>query len=171
MTWSPPPGATEKKNVLNPCSANAVSKTWSETDRTTAYGHHSIQNGPSKDRRVLRTESKIKGTQVSVVLMGLEEFVGPVEQELEWQEYLHVGSFLQEALVHDLGVLQLVHANGVGPRTVANGVQRVHDLYPKENRNVKYCVQHATNRSLSLSLSRSITHNSLRQADVVGRRF
>lgn len=61
--------------------------------------------------------------------MRLEEFVGSVEQELERQEYFHVGSFLQKAFVHDFSVFQLIHANGVGPGAVADGVQRVHYLW------------------------------------------
>lgn len=67
-------------------------------------------------------------TQVSVVLMRLEEFIGSVEQEFERQEYFHVGSLLQKALVHDFSVLQLVYTNCVGPGTIANGVQRVQHL-------------------------------------------
>lgn len=73
-------------------------------------------------------------TQVSVVLMGLEEFVGSVEQEFEWQEDFHVGSLLQQALVNGLGVFQLVHANSVGPGPIADGVQWVHHLSKREKR-------------------------------------
>lgn len=60
--------------------------------------------------------------------MRLEEFVGPVEQELEWQKYFHVWSLLQETLVHRFSVFQLVHANSVSSGAIADGVQRVHHL-------------------------------------------
>lgn len=72
-------------------------------------------------------------TQVSVVLMGLEELVGSVEQEFEWQEDFHVGSLLQQALVNGLGVFQLVHANSVGPGPIADRVQWVHHLSNEKN--------------------------------------
>lgn len=60
--------------------------------------------------------------------MRLEEFIGPVEQEFERQKDFHIGSFLQESFVHDFGVFQLVHADGVGSGAIANGVQRVQYL-------------------------------------------
>lgn len=72
-------------------------------------------------------------TQVFVVLMRLEEFVGPVEQELEWQKYFHVGSFLQKSFVHYFGVFQLVHTDGVGSGTITDSVQWVHYLCRTEH--------------------------------------
>lgn len=77
-------------------------------------------------------------TQVSVVLMGLEEFVGSVEQEFEWQKDFHIGSLLQQTLVNGLGVFQLVHANSVGPGTIADGVQWVHHLSNEKNSKDQY---------------------------------
>lgn len=60
--------------------------------------------------------------------MGLEHLLGGVEEEPEGEEDLDVGPLLQDALVHLLGVLQLVHAHGVRAVRVADGVQGVQHL-------------------------------------------
>jgi len=77
---------------------------------------------------------KRENTQVSVVLMSLEEFVGSVEQEFERQKYFYVGSLLQKALVHRFSVFQLVYANSVGPGAIADGIERVHHLSREKRR-------------------------------------
>lgn len=60
--------------------------------------------------------------------MGLEEFLGAVEQEPEGQEDLDIRSLLQDTLVHGLGVLELVDAHGVCSWLVTDGVQGVENL-------------------------------------------
>lgn len=73
-------------------------------------------------------ESEEDLTEVSVVLVRTEEFLGSVEEEAEGQEDLDVWPLLEDSLVHGTGVLQLVDAHGVDAVGVADGVQRVQDL-------------------------------------------
>lgn len=71
---------------------------------------------------------QVKLTQKPVVLMRLEEFFGSVEKEPEGQEDLDVGSLLEDSFVDGFGILQLVDADGVRSRLVADGVQGVQNL-------------------------------------------
>lgn len=67
--------------------------------------------------------------------MRLEEFFRSVEQEPEGQEDLDIGSFGEDTLVNRFSVLQLIDADGVSTRAVADGVQRVQHL-PKHKRSI-----------------------------------
>ena len=74
-------------------------------------------------------------TQVSVVGVGLEEFLGTVQVEAEGQEDLHIGLLLQQSLVNVVCVLQLADADGIIALPVALGVQWVQNL--ERNRSEK----------------------------------
>lgn len=86
--------------------------------------------------KIIRSRSKVKHglkrkqTQESVVGVRLEKFFRAVQVESERQEDLDVGLLLQQSWVDSswVGVLQLVHANGVVATGVALSVQWVHNL-------------------------------------------
>lgn len=71
-------------------------------------------------------------TQETVVRVGLEELLGAVQVETEWQEDLYVGLLLQQTLVDLVRALQLANANGVITLPVALRVQWVEHLIKVE---------------------------------------
>jgi hypothetical protein len=73
-----------------------------------------------------------RSDQESVVLVGLEEFLGSVEQEPERKENFDIGPLLEDSFIDGKSVLELVNADSVVPWLVANGVQGVeHDSLGK----------------------------------------
>lgn len=61
----------------------------------------------------------------AIVGLWLEDLLGSVEQEAERQEDLHVGALLEDTLIDVSGVFQLIHANCILTRSVANSIQGI----------------------------------------------
>lgn len=67
-------------------------------------------------------------TEEAIVGLRLEDLLGSVEQEAERQEDLHVGALLEDTLIDVSGILQLIHANCILARSVANSIQGIQNL-------------------------------------------